>query len=84
MKTKVLFFSAWWCKGCLDMRQPFYDEARKNGLKYDIVDVDTEDGAELSCKYDIKSVPTLLFLKGDRIVGKEKGNESYKRMRKYV
>lgn len=85
MKTKVLFFYTQdWCRGCFKMKPKFYDEVKKYGIKYDIVDVDEEEGARLSCVYGVRNVPTLVFLRGDKVVGIEKGNNSYKNIGKYV
>jgi thioredoxin 1 len=84
MKKKVLFFSAEWCNGCANMKQKFYDEVRRCNIKYDVVDVDTEDGAQLSCVYGVRNVPTLVFLKGNKVIGVEKGNTSYLNISKYV
>lgn len=83
-KTKVLFFlSEVWCSGCAKMKQKFYDEVKKSSIKYDLVDVDSESGAQLSCVYGVRNVPTLVFLRGNKVIGIEKGNESYKQIAKY-
>lgn len=84
MKTKVLFFlTENWCKGCQQMKQKFYDEVKKYNMKYDLVDVDSEVGANLSCEYKVRNVPTLVFLRGKKVVGVEKGNNSYMSISKY-
>lgn len=85
MKTKVLFFDApSWCRGCFLMKPKFYEEVKKYDIKYDIIDVDDEKGAELSCQYNVRNVPTLVFLKGNNVIGVEKGNNSYNMISKYV
>lgn len=83
MKNKVLFFSASWCSGCVDMMQKFYDEVRKYDIKYDVIDVDTPEGADLSCQYEVRNVPTLVFLKNKKVIGVEKGNQSYLKIKDY-
>lgn len=83
-KTKVLFFlTENWCRGCIKMKQKFYDEVKKLNVKYDLIDVDSPEGSELSCVYGVRNVPTLVFLKGDKVIGIEKGNESYKKIANY-
>lgn len=85
MKTKVLFFDApSWCRGCFLMKPKFYEEVKKHNIKYDIIDVDEPSGVELSCKYGVRNVPTLVFLKGNKVIGIEKGNNSYQTISKYV
>lgn len=85
MKTKVLFFyTPNWCSGCIQMKQKFYDEVKQHDIKYDLVNVDEPEGVELSCTYGVRNVPTLVYLKGNKVVGVEKGNESYKTISKYA
>ena len=84
MKKRVLFFYADWCNGCFKMKQKFYDEVRKHDIKYDIVDVEEPENVELSCKLGVRNVPTLVFLDGNKVIGVEKGNNSYKNIYKYV
>lgn len=83
MKTKVLFFYADWCSGCFRMKQKFYDEVKKRNVKFDIIDVEEPEGVKLSCDLGVRNVPTLVFMRGSKVVGVEKGNESYKRIYKY-
>ena len=85
MKTKVLFFHTNdWCRGCFKMKPKFYDEVKKHNIKFDIIDVDEPEGAQLSCVYGVRNVPTLVFLRGNKVIGIEKGNNSYKNIYKYV
>ena len=83
--TKVLFFySNIWCSGCTNMRPLFFDEVRKHNMKYEMIDVDTQEGAELSCKYGVRNVPTLVFERFNQVIGVAKGNESYKKIKRYA
>lgn len=76
-KVKVLAFFANWCRGCDAMRNDFYAEARRTGISYDVIDVDSEEGALQSIKYEVKNVPTLVFIKKGKVIGRSKGNQSY-------
>jgi hypothetical protein len=66
------------------MKPKFYDEAKDNGLKYELIDVEEPEGVELSIKYGVRNVPTIVYLKGYKVVGVEKGNNSYLTVSKYV
>lgn len=83
MKTKVLFFYADWCNGCYKMLPKFYEEVKQHNVKYDIIDVEEPKGVKLSCELGVRNVPTLVFMKGSKVVGVEKGNESYQNIYKY-
>lgn len=83
-KTKVVFYSAPWCSGCTRMKPKFYDTCRELGVAFEIVDVEDETGVARSIKYGIRNVPTLVFMRGGKEIGRAKGNESYKAIAKYV
>ena len=83
-KLKVIFYSAPWCDGCSRMKPKFYAECKALGVDYEVVDVETDDGVERSIKHAIRDVPTLVFMKNGREIGREKGNESYQLIASYV
>ena len=83
-KVRALLFWAGWCGGCTEMKPKFYDEAKEHGLKYELVDVEEPLGVNLSIKFGIRNVPAIVYLKGDRLLGVEKGNNSYLTVEKYV
>lgn len=62
---KVLFFYANWCKSSDKMLSTFFGlQKRFNHSRFEFkaVDVDTEEGTELSCVRSVKNVPTILLL----------------------
>lgn len=83
-RVHALLFWAGWCDGCTEMKPKFYDEAKANGLKYELVDVEEPQGVSLSIKYGIRNVPAIVFLKGKKVMGVEKGNNSYLNINKYI
>lgn len=83
-KVHLMLFWAGWCSGCTEMKPRFYDEAKKYGIKYDLIDVEEDNGVNLSIKYGVRNVPTILVFKGNKLIGRECGNSSYQRINKYV
>lgn len=79
---KVLFFYANWCKSCDKMLSTFYGlQKRFNHSRFEFkaIDVDTEDGADLSCVRSVKNVPTILLLdKNGKELERIKGIRDYK------
>lgn len=63
-------FSATWCGPC-QMMAPVMEEIEeefKADPKVKIVKVDIDEEPELSAKYNVMSVPTFLYLKGDKVI----------------
>lgn len=83
-KTKVVFYSAPWCSGCTRMKPKFFETCRELGVTFEVVDVEEPEGVARSIKYGIRNVPTLVFMRGGKEVGRAKGNEAYKAIEKYV
>jgi thioredoxin 1 len=83
-KVHLMLFWAGWCSGCTNMKPLFYDETKKFNIKYDLIDVEDESGVNLSIRYGVRNVPTILVFKGNELIGRECGNSSYQRIGKYV
>ncbi len=73
MKKRLVFycFLADWCNGSRIVKPIIKDECSQLKQSYKLIDVDTEQGANLSIKY------------GD-VVDKAKGNDCYKKIAKYA
>jgi thioredoxin 1 len=72
-KPVVVDFSATWCGPCRQL-SPIIDElAKEYAGKVKVGKVDIDKSQDLAAKYDIMSVPTVLFFKGgnkvDSLVG---------------
>jgi len=52
--SKILYFSSSWCNPCKQLAPTM----EKSGLPYQKVDVDND--TELSAKYGIRNIPTLV------------------------
>jgi thioredoxin 1 len=73
-KTPVLIdFFATWCGPC-KMMPPILDEV-KHELKDDvrILKIDVDKNRELSTKWNIQSIPTLVLLKEGKIIWRQAG-----------
>jgi thiol-disulfide isomerase/thioredoxin len=83
---KVIMFEAEaWCKSCIAMKPFFKQECEKLGVDYEIVDVEDDKGVEMSTEYQIRNVPTLLFLDdNNNVIGRASGSNAYKDIEKYV
>jgi thioredoxin 1 len=74
MELKILDFMSTWCQPCKTM-SPILDEVGKEtGVEIQKIDVD--DNEEMVIAYGIRNIPTLIFLKDNKIVDKVSGTIS--------
>lgn len=61
----------------------FKNEARRLHANYEIIDVEDENGVNLSIKYGIRNVPAIVVLKDNKVEGIERGNNAYTKLENY-
>lgn len=62
MFDKVVLVGAPWCSNCKGMK----DVLTSLGIDYQYVDIDTEEGAVFAQQNRIRSLPTTLFILGNK------------------
>lgn len=82
---KAILLIAPWCDSSYKIKQPFYDTCRALGVRFEVLDVEERDGLNLSIKYTVRNVPTILYVdnKGKEI-GRSKGSKGYLEIQNYV
>eukprot|EP01018_Ginkgo_biloba_P004316 Gb_24299 [translate_table: standard] len=74
-KIVVVDFTASWCGPC-KMITPFYSELSDKYPQLVFLKVDVDDMAELSATWDVRAMPTFIFIKDgkqiDKLVGANK------------
>lgn len=89
-KTKktmeILFFHAHWCKSCSKMLPTVTEFAKTvdKSVLVTTVDVETEWGVDMSCKYEVRNVPTILVTKKGKIVERIKGLKTLDELKRVV
>ncbi|MEK6881787.1 MAG: thioredoxin [Nanoarchaeota archaeon] len=68
-KLVVVDFFADWCMPCL-MMAPVIEELAEDMKEVKFVKIDVDDNSELSEKYEIRSIPTLIFFKNGKMLDK--------------
>tara|TARA_Y100000389_G_scaffold190665_1_gene215740 strand:- start:2030 stop:2269 length:240 start_codon:yes stop_codon:yes gene_type:complete len=63
MKT-LIYLGAEWCGPCKVIKP----QLKKSGLSITYIDIDAQPA--IATKYSIRSIPTILALEGDKMVGK--------------
>ena len=68
----ILDFWAEWCGPC-KMLGPIFESLSKEMTEYKFCKVNVDDNSEVSAKFSVRGIPTMVFLKDgkelDRIVG---------------
>ena len=82
-KVTVLDFYADWCSPCKSM-VPVLEKAETE-LKIEVKRINIEeDPDELSKKYKVQSLPTIIFMKGDEIIETKTGCFSFETLKGIV
>lgn len=71
-KLVVVDFFADWCMPCL-MMAPIIEELAEKMEEVKFVKINVDDNQEIASRFEVRSIPTLVFFKGgkmaDRMVG---------------
>lgn len=80
---KVIKFGAEWCHSCEAMK-PMFSQMSKEfpDVEFKDIDVETEEGVELTIKYSIRNVPVIMFMKDGSEVHRINGNKGYSEIKK--
>ena len=70
---KILYFSAPWCGPCKQL-SPIMDEIKlTHSDKVQIEKIDVDSNPEMSMKYNVSSIPTLVYLRNDVVISRTSG-----------
>jgi thioredoxin len=66
----VLMVDFWaeWCAPCRAIAPTLEELARESGGKVSLAKVNVDEQPGLSARYGIRSIPTILFIKGGKVV----------------
>ncbi len=80
----VIDFYADWCGPCKAFEPVLKKVARSYAGKAVVGKINIDNSQTLAKKYDVKSIPTVLFFKDGELVGKSKGAQTYSRLSKNI
>lgn len=84
-EVKCIYLYADWDRGHTKKNNEFYEEVKKfPEVRYEVLNVEEEDGLNLSIKHQIRNVPALLVFVNGRLKGIEKGNHCHELIANYI
>jgi thioredoxin-like negative regulator of GroEL len=66
---QILYFSGKFCAPCSSFKPTIDSISQRVGVNY----IDVDDNPSIVAEYGVRSVPTLIFLKDNRMVEKRSG-----------
>ena len=84
-RLKIIGLFADWDSANAKKESDFYSEVKnRRGVSYEILNVEEEKGLKYSIKYGIRNVPAILFMKNGQLLGVERGNDAYLKIKDYI
>lgn len=79
---KLLKFSASWCGPCKMLTNTI--ESVKNDIPYEIEEIDIDENTEMTTKFQVRGVPTLVLMNGDSEVKRTSGAMSASQLKEFL
>lgn len=83
MSIKLMKFGAEWCQPC-KMLKPIIEKLEQEMPEVEFVDIDIDTEQELSTKYHIRSIPTLILFKDGELTDQLTGLYDYNTIKEFI
>lgn len=80
----VIDIFAPWCGPCQQMSPLFEELSKELSSKYKFAKLDVDATNELAIKFGVSSIPTFIFIKNGKVVGKETGSMSKETLKQKI
>ena len=80
----IIDFYADWCGPCKAFNPVLQKAAKAYAGKAVVGKINIDNSQNLAKKYDVKSIPTVLFFKEGKLVAKSKGAQTYGQLSKNI
>jgi thioredoxin 1 len=80
MTDKILKFSASWCGPCKMLSKTLHDQ----DLGVPVEEVDIDEKSDLAVQYGIRSVPTLVYVRGGTEASRLGGAQTLAKVKEWV
>lgn len=69
----VIDVFATWCGPCIQMMPIVQELAQELASEYKFVKINVDESRDLAIQYGVTSIPTFVFMKNNKVMGKETG-----------
>ena len=83
-KPVLVKFWASWCRPCRTMTPKFHNAAKTFQGKVTFAEVNVDTQKQVAARYRIRSLPTMILFKKDKIINKTVGSLSQKQIEAFV
>jgi len=83
-KPVLVKFWASWCRPCRTMTPKFHDAAKTFKGKVTFAQLNVDEQKQVAARYQIRSLPTMILFKKDKILNKTVGSLSQKQIENFV
>lgn len=83
MRVKAFYFFSDWDNNPETKKKEFVEECKSHNMRYELIDVESEQGVNLSIKYGVRNVPTIIFMHNNNVLEKVAGNKGYLKIKNY-
>lgn len=83
-KPVVIKFYAPWCKPCRNMTPKYKKAAQKFAGKVMFAELNIDQHKSVASKYRVRSIPTLILFKNNKIIKRSTGSLSQKGIENFV
>lgn len=71
------FCYATWSSNIYDIRDKFVETCKGLGIRYELIDVDTEYGAQYSVEHEFRNIPIIIVYENDKEIARYNGNQCF-------
>jgi thioredoxin-like negative regulator of GroEL len=79
---KILKFYATWCAPCKALSATI--DSIKDEITVEIEEIDSDENMDMARKYNVRSLPTMIMIDGDKEIKRQAGLMSVDQLKEFV